>query len=297
MKYRFAQMTMHEVKDAARQDRVAVLPVATYEDHGAHLPVDTDVVLATRICDRAVSRIPQEAILVPAVPHGYSPHHMDYPGTLTIGWDTFIRYVRDVCCSLAHQGFERILIINGHGSNASPLDMAARLANVEYESGILCAFASHWDLRRVKEVSRTLRDSDFNGAAHAGEYETSLYLALEPDLVDMSKAVDERTPLSPSFSIDLLEGTHPQGVGRPPHAPLEQPHGQRRDGGRDEGDEGKRGAVPGSGRRGPDRAHPGVEGHPDPRPPRRARRDAAAIDRLDLSATGPAPPAPRTAAR
>ena len=142
MKYRFAQMTMHEVKDAARQDRVAVLPVATYEDHGAHLPVDTDVVLATRICDRAVSRIPDEAILVPAVPHGYSPHHMDYPGTLTIGWDTFIRYVRDVCCSLAHQGFERILIINGHGSNASPLDMAARLANVEYESRILCAGSS-----------------------------------------------------------------------------------------------------------------------------------------------------------
>jgi len=211
MKYRFAQMTMHEVKDAARQDRVAVLPVATYEDHGAHLPVDTDVVLATRICDRAVARIPREAILVPAVPHGYSPHHMDYPGTLTIGWDTFIRYVRDVCCSLAHQGFARILIINGHGSNASPLDLAARLANVEYESRILCAFASHWDLRRVKEVARTLRDSDFNGAAHAGEYETSLYLALEPDLVDMSKAVDERTPLPPSFSIDLLEGAHPQG--------------------------------------------------------------------------------------
>ena len=220
---------------------------------------------------------------MPAVPHGYSPHHMDYPGTLTIGWDTFIRYVRDVCCSLAHQGFKRILIINGHGSNASPLDMAARLANVEYESRILCAFASHWDLRRVKEVSRTVRDSDFNGAAHAGEYETSLYLALEPDLVDMSKAVDERTPLPPSFSIDLLEGTHPQGSAAPAHAPLEQPLRERGDGGRDQGDEEERGAAPGSGRRGPDRSHTGTESDPDSRPPRRARPDAAAIDGLDLS--------------
>jgi len=57
---------------------------------------------------------------------------MDFHGTLTIGWDTFIRYVRDICCSLAHHGFTRILIVNGHGSNESPLDLSARLSNVEY---------------------------------------------------------------------------------------------------------------------------------------------------------------------
>jgi len=211
MKYRFAEMTMHEIKDAVQQQRVAVLPVATFEDHGPHLPVDTDVVLATEICERAVARCASNAILIPAVPHGYSPHHMDYHGTLTVGWDTFIRYVKDVCCSLAHHGFTRILLVNGHGSNASPLDLAARLTNVEYEGKVLCAFVSHWDLRRVKQVAETLRDSDFNGAAHAGEYETSLYLALKPGLVDMSKAVDEHTPLPPSFSIDLLSGVHPEG--------------------------------------------------------------------------------------
>ena len=211
MKYRFAEMTMCELKEAAQQDRVAVLPVATYEDHGAHLPVDTDVLLATEICDRAVARMPADAVLVPAVPHGYSPHHMDYHGTLTIGWDTFIRYVKDICCSLAHHEFKRILIVNGHGSNASPLDLAARLTNVEYQGKILCASVSHWDLRRVKQVAATLRESDFNGAAHAGEYETALYLALKPELVDMSQAVDERTPLSASFSIDLLSGSHPEG--------------------------------------------------------------------------------------
>ncbi len=211
MKYRFAEMTWQETKDAADAGRVAVLPVATYEDHGPHLPVDTDVVLATEICARAVARIPAEAVLVPAVPHGYSPHHMDFHGTLTIGWDTFIRYVRDVCCSLAHHGFERILIVNGHGSNASPLDLAARLSIVEYGGKILCASVSHWDLRGVKEVSKTVRESDHNGAAHAGEYETSLYLALRPKLVEMDKAVDERAPLPPSFRIDLIEGTHPEG--------------------------------------------------------------------------------------
>ena len=211
MKYRFAEMIWYEIKEAAEQDRVAVLPVATYEDHGPHLPVDTDVVLCTEICERAVARIPSEAVLAPPVPHGYSPHHMDFHGTLTITWDTFIRYVKDVCCSLAHHGFKRILVVNGHGSNAPPLDLAARLSVIEYEGRILCGSVNHWGLRKVKEVGRELRESDYGGTSHGGEFETSLYLALKPDLVDMSKAVDERSPLSSSFQSDLLAGGHPEG--------------------------------------------------------------------------------------
>ena len=213
MKHRFAEMTWMEIKEASDTGKVAVLPVATYEDHGPHLPVDTDVVLATEICDRAVARIASEAVMAPPVPHGYSPHHMDFHGTLTIEWDTFIRYVRDVCCSLVHHGFKRILIVNGHGSNTSPVDMAARLSNIAHEGNILCASVNHWDLRRAKEVGREVRESDYGGTSHAGEYETSLYLALRPELVDMSKAVDERSPMSNSFRTDLLAGTHPQGSG------------------------------------------------------------------------------------
>ncbi|MBM3277197.1 MAG: creatininase family protein [Candidatus Handelsmanbacteria bacterium] len=211
MKYRYAEMIWNECKEAADQDRVAVLPVAIYEDHGPHLPVDVDVVLCTEICERAVSRIPAEATLIPPVLHGYSPHHMDFHGTLTITWDTFIRYVKDVCCSLAHHGFKRILVVNGHGSNASPLDLAARLTIIEYQGQIYCASVNHWDLRKVKEVGKAIRDSDYGGTSHGGEFETSLYLALRPDLVDMSKAGDERSPMPPSFRTDLLAGTHPQG--------------------------------------------------------------------------------------
>ena len=211
MKYRYAEMIWDECKAAADQGRVAVLPVATYEDHGPHLPIDVDVLLTTEICERAVARIPSEAVLIPPVSHGYSPHHMDFHGTLTITWDTFIRYVKDVCVSLAHHGFTHILIVNGHGSNTSPLDLAARLSIIETEGRILCASVNHWGLRKVREVSKTVRESDYGGTSHACEYETSLYLALKPELVDMSKAVDERAPLSPSFQSDLIAGTHPQG--------------------------------------------------------------------------------------
>lgn len=206
MKYRYAEMSWPECRAAIQQKRVAVLPVATYEDHGYHLPIDVDVVLCTEICERAVARIPAETVLIPAVTHGFSPHHMDFPGTITIRWDTFIQYVKDVCVSLAHHGFSHILIVNGHGSNTAPLELAARLTVLESEGETLCASVNHWGLQKARQVGNATRESGFGGASHAGEYETSLYLALRPDLVDMDQATDESSPLPPSFQTDLLKG-------------------------------------------------------------------------------------------
>ncbi|MEM7803022.1 MAG: creatininase family protein, partial [Chloroflexota bacterium] len=191
--------------------RVAVLPVATYEDHGYHLPIDTDVRLCTEICERAVASIPETALLIPPVSHGYSPHHIDFPGTLTIGWETFVHYVRDICVSLATHRFTHILIVNGHGSNTSLLDMAARLTVLATEGKVACAAVNHWGIRQARAVGNAARHSDYGGASHAGEYETALYLALKPELVDMEKAVDEFSPLPPSFQTDLLKGKRTDG--------------------------------------------------------------------------------------
>lgn len=212
MTYRYAEMTWPECRDAAQSGRVAVLPVGTYEDHGHHLPIDTDVLLATSVCEKAVARIPDRAVLIPAVTHGYSPHHMDFPGTITIGWDTFINYVRDVCVSLAHHGFERVLIVNGHGSNTAPLEMAARLTVLATEGRTLCAAVNHWGLHTVRAQAPEIRSSEYGGASHAGEYETSLYLALAPERVQMDKAVDEDNPLPASFQTDLLLGKRSDGA-------------------------------------------------------------------------------------
>ena len=206
IKYRYSEMSWPECKAAADADKVAVLPVATYEDHGYHLPIDADVVLCTEISERAVAALKEEAVLIPAVSHGYSPHHMDFPGTITISWDTFINYVKDVCLSLAHHGFKRILIVNGHGSNSSPLDLAARLSILESKNDILCAQVNHWGVRQAREAGEHLRTSAYGGIAHAGEYETSLYLALKPDLVAMDKATNEASPLPVGFQADLISG-------------------------------------------------------------------------------------------
>jgi creatinine amidohydrolase len=207
--YHYGEMTWPRVKEAAAQARVAVVPVATIEDHGLHLPIDTDVRLCYAACDRAVALVPDKAVLIPPVNHGYSPHHMDFPGPITIGWDTFIRYMLDVCKSLVAHGFHKILIVNGHGSNTPFVDIIARLTVVE--TGALAAAINYWNAPGVHEVAESLRESDkVGGMNHACEFETSIYLALRPDLVDMSKAVREigHQPTK-NYWTDLVAGDGP----------------------------------------------------------------------------------------
>ena len=207
--YRYGEMTWPQIKAAAERDLVAVIPVATIEDHGLHLPVDTDVRLCYAVCERAVAQAAGRALLVPPINHGYSPHHMDFPGPITIGAETFIRYGVDVCKSLATHGFRKLLIVNGHGSNTPFVDIIARLTVVE--TGALAAAVNYWAAPGVREVAESLRESEkIGGMDHACEFETSLYLALRPDLVDMSKAVHELSyEPSKNYWTDLVGGDGP----------------------------------------------------------------------------------------
>ncbi len=78
--YTYSEMTWPEVGRAAGEDRVVVIPIGTLEDHGLHLPIDTDVRIIDAICKGACERTPGSVVLLPAVTHGYSPHHADFPG-------------------------------------------------------------------------------------------------------------------------------------------------------------------------------------------------------------------------
>jgi creatinine amidohydrolase len=208
-KYRYGEMTWPEVKAAAARPCVALVPIATLEDHGPHLPIDTDLLLCASVCEMAASLAADRAVVVPAINHGYSPHHMDFPGALTIGPHTLIDYGLDVCKSLAHHGFGRILIVNGHGSNTPFADIIARLTVVH--TGVLAAAVNYWAAPGVATVANALRESEpIGGMNHACEFETSLYLALRPDLVDMSKAVAELSHRpSKNYWTDLITGDGP----------------------------------------------------------------------------------------
>jgi creatinine amidohydrolase len=170
-------------------------PDATLEDHGYHLPIDTDVRLVEAICRGAVERFNERetarALLFPTAVHGYTPHHMDFPGTVSLRWNVFVESLLDCGRSLCKHGFDRILIVNGHGSNAPLVDLAARLVGVEHRQAVCMASTLYLTTPASARLLEQERTSEFGGMSHACELETSMYLALAPELVQMDKAVRE----------------------------------------------------------------------------------------------------------
>ncbi|MGH2788802.1 MAG: creatininase family protein [Actinomycetota bacterium] len=202
----YGRLTWPEVARAAREERVPVVPIGTLEDHGPHLPIDTDVTLVEAICRGAAEQLGDDTVLLPPIVHGYSPHHMDFPGTITIGWETFCRYCTDVATSLVAHGFPRVLLVNGHGSNQNLVEMAARLTMVEHPESLVAA-AFYLSGSESARIIAGARESERGGMAHACELETSLYLHVAPDAVDMSKAADERGyPAGAHAYMDWADG-------------------------------------------------------------------------------------------
>jgi creatinine amidohydrolase len=186
MRYRYEEFTWPDIREAVAQNRVAVLPIGTIEQHGPHLPLVTDVLTATEMSRRAVEQIPGEAVLMPSVYYAFNEHHLDFPGTISVRGETFIQYVSDIGRSLAHHGFRKILLVNGHGSNVPFLDIAAR--TITNETQAICAMIPWWNLI-PKPLFTELRESEFpGGMAHGCELETSVLLHLCGDLVHMDKA-------------------------------------------------------------------------------------------------------------
>src|SRR2546428_13038029 len=82
----YERLTWPEVRRAAAEDRVALIPVGTLEDHGPHLPIDTDLRIIMEICRRAAEQAPHDVVLPPPIPHRYDPHHIDLSGAISVTW-------------------------------------------------------------------------------------------------------------------------------------------------------------------------------------------------------------------
>ncbi len=199
----YAKLTWSQVRDADK-DRVVILNVSATEDHGPHMPLDTDTVLGMAVARGVADKVPDEVFVMPPIPYGFNEHHKDFPGVIWIQPETLIAFVTDVTRSLAYHGFRRILLLNSHGSNHPVLDLAARKTVIE--SSIICVSASYWNLcnERVNE----LRKSEIGGIAHAGEFEAAMYKHLHPELVDLDKAEAQNLhdPNSRFFNLDLAKG-------------------------------------------------------------------------------------------
>jgi creatinine amidohydrolase len=177
--YRYEKLTWPEINDAVDLGKVCVVPCGSVEQHGAHLPLDVDIVCPQGIAFGAGREIPDKMLVLPPVWYGYTAHVMDFPGTINTHYTTFIDSVLDITQSLAYHGFKKIVLLNGHGSNMPNLDLAARRTNLETDAECVCC--AWWNLLTVdREFLPSWRQSKFpGGCAHACELETSLYLYLD----------------------------------------------------------------------------------------------------------------------
>lgn len=196
-KYRYDELTWPEVRDAAAASRVVLIPVGSIEDHGPHLPLNTDNVIVEAVCFEVARRVPEEIVSLPVLPVGFEDHHMDFPGSLTSSIENLLAIYADAATSVARHGFTHIMLVNGHGSNASIVELAARKA-VLATGAIVAAMAGNAavDDVLVRDLIAEHRRSEPGGIGHACEYETAMMLYLRPDLVQMDRAVKEMGQLS-----------------------------------------------------------------------------------------------------
>ena len=202
--YLYQHYTWPEMAEVVKKQPVVVLPIGSVEDHGPHLPLDTDNFLIWSFCEEAARRAEGDILLMPLVPYGFETHHLDFPGTIDIRMEHLLNFMLDITKSVAHHGFERILIADGHGSNMPILDLVARRTNLETKA--LCG-AFIWPSLAPEAIGK-VRQTERGGMAHACELETSVYLHLDSERVQMEKAkADMDMPSSEFIWMDLMEGS------------------------------------------------------------------------------------------
>ncbi|MBW3634329.1 MAG: creatininase family protein [Chloroflexi bacterium] len=178
---------LHEItrrQAAARAaNALVVLPVGATEQHGPHLPLGTDYLIVEHITREAAREARQwvDVLVAPTLHVGSSHHHLPFGGTISLATERYYGALCDMVESLVESGFRRIFILNGHGGNHEIIQLVAR--DLALKHPVNLGAASYWDLAREVVAER---EPDLHGRfpGHAGVFETSLIMALRPDLVD-----------------------------------------------------------------------------------------------------------------
>jgi len=185
---KFHEMTAPQIRQVPRDAVVVVALIAACEQHSRHLPVFTDTILCTAVGEGVEAKLPDQVLLLPTLWLGASHHHLRYGGTLSADVDTHATILCELLEPLLADGFERVMILNGHGGNVDTLHVALRKLQPHYPHRHLTG-ASYWELAD-KELA-ALAEGPRKSMGHACEFETSMVLALRPDLVRRDQIEDD----------------------------------------------------------------------------------------------------------
>ena len=174
-------------RDEFAAERIAVLPVAAVEQHGPHLPVGVDMLIAEAYLERVRALLPQDspALFLPVQAIGASDEHRAFAGTLTLAPETALRAFVEIGASVRRAGIVKLVIVNSHGGNAALIDLAARQLRVRH--GML---AVHCSWSRFGYPAGLFGDAEETHGVHGGEIETAIMLAAYSGLVRRDKIAD-----------------------------------------------------------------------------------------------------------
>lgn len=167
--YYVGELTWPDVKEFLAVHNTTIVPVGSCEQHGPHLPIDTDAYDAFWLSLKAADKA-QCALVAPPIYYGVSSHHMDFPGTVTLSPHTLEQLVYEVASSLANHGFKKFLFENGHGGNTPALEAAAQRIKTDTN-----AFVAIDTVSLIPDFIEKSIQTSYD--AHAGEFETSTTLA------------------------------------------------------------------------------------------------------------------------
>lgn len=173
------------------KSRPVVVPLGSIEQHGHHLPLSVDTTQVSAIAEHAEKQLGDAALFLPTLWLGCSEHHMDFPGTISLKPSLYAENIKSIARSVLHAGFTKVFFLNGHGGNETPGAQALTelVGEDDRADAAYLVFASWWQVGRdaLAPERHGMTTPSLN---HACEYETSLMLALRPDLVDRAAARD-----------------------------------------------------------------------------------------------------------
>lgn len=187
MKRYWSEYTSQEFSSLTAQDLIAVLPVGAIEQHGPHLPLCVDTAIVNGLIERVVAVLPDElpVVFLPTQPVGKSNEHLQFAGTLSLSAQTLTALWSDIGACVAHAGVRKIILLNSHGGQISIMDTVVRELRINHD---MLAFSVNWFGLGMPEGMYS--HDELRHGIHAGDMETSVMLALHPELVGMENAAD-----------------------------------------------------------------------------------------------------------